>query len=131
MAGKQRIFAQYYVTSSTLSLRLSYFARSSRKGEKIHLARKVYFDFHYILYPKAFLISWKFREMLPQKYLRLHVWCLCPILIKPEFSRRTSIKVSNIKFHDVRPVRVELFYPDGCTYVTMLIARFAQLRERA
>jgi len=50
-------------------------------------------------------------------YVGLQVQCryYCAILMEPEFSRQVFEKCSNIKFHEIRPVGVELFHADGQT----------------
>jgi len=51
-------------------------------------------------------------------YTGLHVKfpLLSSDLMKPEFSRQIFEKLSNIKFHKIRPVGAELFHADGRTW---------------
>ena len=63
-------------------------------------------------------------------YVGLHVSIRysCPILIEVEFSRHIFEKCSNIKFHEIRPVGVELFHVDRQDEAN---SRFSQFCEHA
>jgi hypothetical protein len=61
----------------------------------------------------------------------LHIKCLysCPTLSKPEFSRHVFTKYSDIRFHEIRPLRAEsrvvsCGQTEGRTDITKLIAAF-------
>jgi hypothetical protein len=48
----------------------------------------------------------------------------CQILMKVEVSRQIFAKHSNIKFHEILPVRAELFRADGRADMPELIVAF-------
>jgi hypothetical protein len=48
----------------------------------------------------------------------------CQFLMKPEFSRQTSVKNETSNIMKIRSVGADLFHADGQTYMTKIIAPF-------